>query len=520
MNPVAADAMERMPPLRELEDELPWLSLDIKLFYVNAVKFTISLATSLTSYFLYDSGPIWPLLVVSTISAVYTLRDLWRWMFTRYRVTPERVERRTGLLIREERHVRRDRIRSVSSSAKLRHRIVKLRVVHIGSGEGKHFKAAFKLDALSKDMAAQLRRELIPRDADAPEERETVIARLRWIWFWYNIFHFWAILAGVLFLISQYFLLQTFAVDLIDVIAGLIHWANLGVWRTVGAAIGITFVLGYFSLALEFAAKHWNFELVRTTSGEDGTELRTRQGLFTTKTVHREDRRIRGVHLHEPLLWRWMKLTETKVITTGLNASLNESAHILPRAPYRDALHAATHVFPDEYRPLEAPLLRHPAGAFRRRLLWAAYGPAATAGLLLWFGLTDVVPMSWWPVPLFLLPLTWALAWVAYRTLGHALVGPYLVTRHGAAGRSTTVLRTGAVIGWRLRQTIFQRMGNRMTVGIPTAAGDRYYRAIDVSTEQAVAFVAGADPVLANEFLSGTGTPPAESHFAPRSEAP
>jgi putative membrane protein len=500
--------------------ELPWLRLDIKLFYVNAAKFTISFATGLTSYFLYESGPVWPLLVVSGISALMTLRDLWRWLFTRYRVTPDRVERRTGLLVREERHVQRDRIRSVSSSAKLRHRLVKLRVVHIGSGEGKHFSAAFKLDALPKEMAARLRRELIPRDAAAPAEREVVIARLRWVWFWYNIFHFWAVLAGVLFLVSLYFTLQTFAVDLVDVIAGLIHWANLGTWRTIGAAVAITFVLGYFSLALDFAAKHWNFELVRTTSGEDGTELRTRQGLFTTKTVHREDRRIRGVHLHEPLLWRWIRLTETKVITTGLNASLNESANILPRTPIGDARRAASFVFPDGHRPLEAPLLRHPVGAFRRRLYWATYGPAAAAGLLAWLGATGVVPRSWWPLPLLLLPLTWALAWVAYRTLGHALAGPYLVVRSGAAGRSTTVLQTRAVIGWRLRQTVFQRAGGRMTVGIPTAAGERYYRAIDVSTPQALAFVAGADPKLATEFLSGTPAPPAASHFAPRSAAP
>ncbi|UOZ07135.1 PH domain-containing protein [Amycolatopsis sp. WQ 127309] len=511
---------EPVSPASAEKSELPWLRLDIKLFYVNAAKFTISFAISITSYFLYDSGPVWPLLVVSGISALMTLRDLWRWLFTRYRVTPERVERRTGLLVREERHVGRDRIRSVSSSAKLRHRLVKLRVVHIGSGEGKHFSPAFKLDALSKETAAQLRRDLIPRDAEAPAEREVVIARLRWIWLWYNVFHVWAILAGVLFLVSLYFTMQTFAVDLIDVIAGLIHWANLGVWRTIGASVVITFVLGYFSLGLDFAAKHWNFELVRTTSGEDGTELRTRQGLFTTKTVHREDRRIRGVHLHEPLLWRWMRLAETKVITTGLNASLNESANILPRTPLPDARHAASFVFPDGHQPLEAPLLRHPVGAFRRRLYWATYGPAAVAGLLAWLGATGVVPASWWPLPLLLLPLTWALAWVAYRTLGHALIGPYLVVRSGAAGRSTTVLRTRAVIGWRLRQTIFQRLGSRMTIGVPTAAGDRYYRAIDAGTEQALAFVAGADPDLAHEFLSGTGTPPADSHFAPRSDAP
>ena len=90
MNP--ATVAEAETP--EVPTELPWLRLDIKLFYVNSAKFTISFGTGLTSYFLYESGPVWPLLVVSGISAIATLRDLWRWLFTRYRVTPDRVAMR------------------------------------------------------------------------------------------------------------------------------------------------------------------------------------------------------------------------------------------------------------------------------------------------------------------------------------------------------------------------------------------------------------------------------------------
>jgi putative membrane protein len=357
--------------------------------------------------------------------------------------------------------------------------------------------SAFKLDALSVETAERLRADLLPERDDTSE---TVIARARWYWVFYNIFHVWAFFAAALFLGSLWLSLQTVGVDLVDVLGDLVRGIPLDPLWTVLVGVAATFLLGSAVLAADFFTTYWNFELVRVT-GDQGSALLTRHGLVTTRAVHREDRRIRGVQLHEPLLWRWFRLAETRVITTGLRGTREEMTKILPRGPVGAARHAARSVFPDERYPLEAPLRRHPRSALARRLSWATWGPVLTAGSLAWLGTTGAVPASVWPVPLAVLPVAWALAFVGYRALGHQLVGPYLVVRSGAFGRSTSVLQERAVVGWELRQTVFQRLWGRTTVGVLTSAGDRLYRAPDAGTGQALAFIKGATPELADEFI-------------------
>jgi putative membrane protein len=485
-----------------------WQRLDVRMVWINAAKFLLSLIPGVLGLFVFAtgdvwslSGPVWPLVIASAAGIVSTVLDVKRWLTTRYRVTGERVERRTGWLVRRYRHVPRDRIRNVDTSAKPRHRLARLRVVHIGTGAAS-MSSAFKLDALSVAMARQLRDELMPERDDV---RETAISRARWYWVFYNIFHVWAFLAAALFLGSLWLSLQTIGVDLLAVLGDLFRWADLGLRLSIVVGVAAAFLLGAAVLAADFFASYWNFELVRVT-GDDGSALLTRQGLFTTRTVHREDRRIRGIHLHEPLLWRWLRLAETKVITTGLRGTREEMANILPRGPVGAARHAARSVFPDDLVPLEVPLNRHPRGALTRRLSWATWGPVLAAGLLAWLGTTGAVPQGFWPVLLVLLPVGWALAFVGYRALGHQLVGPYLVVRSGALGRSTSVLQQRAVVGWELRQTVLQRLWGRTTVGVLTSAGDRLYRAPDASTAQALAFIKGATPELADEFIEPRST--------------
>jgi membrane protein YdbS with pleckstrin-like domain len=63
------------------------------------------------------------------------LAGVLRWLTTRYRITSERVELRSGLLFRNARSVPRDRIRSVDVTAGPVHRLFRLSVVKIGTGE-------------------------------------------------------------------------------------------------------------------------------------------------------------------------------------------------------------------------------------------------------------------------------------------------------------------------------------------------------------------------------------------------
>jgi putative membrane protein len=502
---VTAQTAPAEPAEASAGDTVPWKHLDIRVVWVNATVFLLSLGSGLLGLYLFPSGDVWPLLVACGFGVLTTALDLQRWLTTRYRITEQRVEKRTGWLFLEYRGVPRERIRGIDTSARIRHRIAQLRVVHIEAGEA-GLKSTFSLNALRKEMAAQLRRELIPDQHPELGEQETVIARFRWYWIFYTMFQFWAFFAAAMFLHASYWFLRSFDIDLIETVENAAVSAGLGTGLSVLVGVAAVFVLGFFGLAFEFVAKFWNFELVRTV--EKSGALLTRHGLFTTQSVYREDRRIRGIHIYEPLLLRWMQLAETTLVTTGIHAMRKETANILPRCPAGEARRVAKHVLPGDVEPLEAPLLQHPRSALRQRLMRATYVPAAVAGIMLWLGATGVWADWIWQIPLLFLPFTWVLGVIAYYSLGHTLVGDYLVVRSGVTGRATVALQTRAVAGWKLQQTIFQRVARRMTVGIPTAAGHRYYRAPDAGLDQALAFINGATPWLAAEFIEKASPPP------------
>ena len=125
-------------------------------------------------------GAAWGLIGI-TITIGYAIV---RWMTTRYRITPDQVQIRTGLLRRHETSVARDRVRTVDVSAHALHRLFGLARVTVGTGRSdRKDGSGLRLDGLSATDAAALRAELLHRarqDAGAPAEAvpETEIARL------------------------------------------------------------------------------------------------------------------------------------------------------------------------------------------------------------------------------------------------------------------------------------------------------------------------------------------------------
>ncbi|CCH33141.1 PH domain-containing protein [Actinosynnema sp. NPDC047251] len=508
--------------------EIAWERLSVRMVWVNLVRLVLSIVPGVLATVVLNTpaGPVWPLLIASAIGVFATVLAFLRFLVTRYRVTGDRVERKSGWLVRQYRYVPRDRIRSVDSSVRLRHRLAGVRVVHIGSGESR---SSFKLDALTIPTAEALRRQLMPDGADEPAPRpvaeeepgqaaeqsavepepgppEEVLARFRKPWVLYEMFSVWAIFAFGAPVFGLYWTLQPFGVDLLEIVQGLVDYERRGFWWSLALCCAVAYPLGVVVLGLGFVMANWDFALVRTaTKGRPA--LLTRRGLLSTRTVYRDETRIRGLHFKEPLLWRWLGLTRTSVVTTGLKGGSDENgaAGILPRVRLWEAREVAAKVLTGEPSPMEAPLARHPRGALTRRLIWATYGPAALAGVLFWLGATDALPdWAWW-IGVALWPVALLAAAFAYLALGHALSGSYLVVRRGAFTRSTVALQNRAVIGWTLRQSIFQRMGRRVTVQIPTPAGERHYVLPDAGTRQALAFVAAATPDLASQFITPTG---------------
>ena len=89
----------------------------------------------------------------------------------------------------------------------------------------------------------------------------------------------------------------------------------------------------------------------------------------------------------------------------------------------------------------------------------------------------------------------------AYRGLGHAISGRYLVTRSGTLRRSTAALERAGVIGWTVKQSYFQRRAGLLTITATTAAGGGAYTAYDTDATEGLAFAAEAVPGLLEPFL-------------------
>ncbi|NDK30804.1 PH domain-containing protein [Nesterenkonia haasae] len=536
------------PPLLNPPDPAPpntptlqWHRLSSRIIWVDLVITALSLLPASVAIWVFDvdasEGQIWPLIALAVFGALGAIYDVLRWIFTRFRMTPSYVELKTGVLLRRHRSVQRDRIRSVDVEAKLRHRLAGMRVVNIGAGQqAAAGESALSLDALSVADARTLQNSLLRGVEELPEAQQStaapedgpqelpsagaggnvpsrataaghiveplrVFARFEPGWFIYNMFNIWAYALALGVGWGALWLLSTVGLDLYGFIVGLLDWGAIGWVGTLFIAAIAVGALGAIGLGINYFTENWGFELARVSSRE-GTMLRTRKGLFTTREVNRDENRIRGAQISEPVVWRWMGVSDTSVITTGLDvSSMSEPAAILPRGPVRRAAEVAGEVLGDSDNPFHADLTPHPRGALRRRLWWATGFALALAGLLAWLAVIDVVAyQALWAAAVFW-PLALLAAGVAYRALGHTITERYVITRSGLLSRATTVLQRSAVSTIAIRESLLQRRLKLCTVSAMTAAGDGGYDTPDIDQQQTLEFAVQAAPGLLDPFV-------------------
>lgn len=513
-----------------------WSRLSPRVIWVDLVLTALSLSPMLVALALADDGIAdiaWPLVAIAAFGIISAVSDALRWIFTRYQVTPSHIELRNGVIYRQHRSLRRERIRSVDVEAKLRHRLSGMRMVKVGAGQQSAAgESAFTLDALSADDALTLQSALLtpakngsPATApeqpeapvddtgethDEPDERpQRVFATMNPRWVIYNMFNVWAYLMALGLIGGAFGLFAAVGVDLYGLVEGLYDWGSLG-WLgvTIVAVVGVT-LLGWVGLTINFFTEFWKFELARVP-GPEGTQLRTRQGLFTTREVNRDENRIRGVQLTEPLFWRWLGVTDTHVITTGLDVnSMSDPAAILPRVHRNVARRTAAGVLGEDKSLFDVHLQRHPRRALQRRLWWATLLSLVVAAVL-------GIAVSASPLPVWTIaaaPAFWALALtgavIAYRTLGHAIVGPYLIVRVGLFNRATFVLRRDAVSTVAVKESLLQRRLGLRTVSAMTAAGYGGYDIPDVGVRGSTEFAGRSAPGLLDEFTAERPAPQA-----------
>jgi putative membrane protein len=480
-----------------------WQRLDPRMLAVTPLRQLIGLLPLIVAVLVIgvrqDIGDrVYGLLVV----LVVVLAGMLRWVTTRYRITSERVELRSGLLFRTTRSVPRDRIRSVDLTAGPVHRIFRLSVVKIGTGErtAGDESRELALDAISATEADRMRQRLLDRlDAGDPDQaratvapKPTVLAVLDWSWLRFAPLTTSSLVAvgAVVGAFGQ--LLGDVGADLADLGGVRETLSTAPLWLGIAAFTVLALVIALVGSVLIFVEAWWGFQLVR----EPGSTLRIRRGLLTTRSVSLEERRLRGVEVAEPLLLRVGRGARTAAVATGLGGGSGRGA-LLPPAPRDEAHRVAGAVLNEDLSPTRTTLRKHPVAALRRRLGRAVL-PVPVAAAVLW-----LAPVPAWVAwaTLGLLPVLVLLALDSYRNLGHALTRCYLVTRHGAGVRDTVALQRSGVIGWTVSQSFFQRRAGLITVTATTAAGKGAYRVIDVWTAGGLAIADQAVPGLLRPFL-------------------
>lgn len=433
-------------------------------------------------------------------------RGLLHWLTTRYRITDEQVELRTGLIFRQRLATRRSRIRTVESTARFGHRLFGVTAVRIGTGQHDQKNSkAMRLDAVTMAEADRLRRELLRRTVDTalPEQpagrpAET-LERLDWAWLRYaplTLSGLFAIVA-VAGLVWRSVNELNIRVDRIGLLRSGVHWvqrSSLLMVIVILAVIALLIIV--FGSMVVYALKYSGYRLTR----ESDDTLHVRRGLLTSSAVTIEEARLRGVEVREPMLLRAGGGGMCSAVATGLQHK-NESHLLLPPGPIAEAHRVAAQALRTDTSPTRVPLVGHPSTALRRRMLRAVVPPLVLVGAL-W--LTHVVggwPNWLWQAACVLPVLAVPLAVNRYRNLGHALTSRHLVTRSGSFDRRTVVLQRDGIIGWRVRRSFFQRRVGLVTLTATIAAGRGAYHVLDVTEADGLRLADAAVPGLLAPFV-------------------
>jgi putative membrane protein len=257
---------------------------------------------------------------------------------------------------------------------------------------------------------------------------------------------------------------------------------------TLGAALLLLVIGSVVGAALV----NWRFRLVR----RDGSLIAVR-GLITRRHTELEIDRIRGCSVTEGLGMRLVGAARASALVTGLGDAARRG-QLLPLGPRSEAWTLSNRLVEDP-----GPLRAHPPAARRRRVVRAT----APGAVVLVAAAVLTATEGWWgllPVGAVLVILGVPLGRGRYAALGHAAGPRSLAVRAGWLVREHTVLQRRAVVGWQVRQSLFQRSAGLATVLACVGAGSGGYAAVDLAADEAASFAQASSGSWA-----GTLQPPA-----------
>jgi putative membrane protein len=442
-------------------------------------------------------NPMWTLFGLALVVGY----GLARWFTTTYRIAPDEVQLRTGVLQRKVLSVPRNRIRSVSTDARLLHRLLGLTVLRVSTGQEAKHDAAFALDAVQAEQVPRLRAILLADSLGHAEEEASVPGRelARWqpSWLRYSPLSFTglAMIAAAVGLVYQAgagAALQNSRLAK----SGLDAAERFGVIASVMVAAAAVLLASVVLSVLRSLVTYGNLVLRR-----DADVLHLEHGLLRVREHTFDMRRLRGGALREPLLVRLFGGARLDAVMTGVGGA-GEASLLLPPCPRATAEAVLSELIarPDV---VTGPLKAHGAAATRRRWTRALALPAVL--LVAMVALYSWTPVWLWPGWAVLTVCCVLLAIDRSRALGHLVDADWLVARAGSLDRRRDCIAAAGIIGWTVRQTLLQRRAGVATLIAASAAGVKAYRVIDVPAGLAWSIAGAASPwVVNNEWARTT----------------
>jgi len=248
-------------------------------------------------------------------------------------------------------------------------------------------------------------------------------------------------------------------VETLDRLAG----AGRSDLETVAVIAGALLLASILISLVSTILVYWDFTVVR----RDDRLIITR-GLLQRRRSVIPIARVQAIRIEENLIRRAFALASLRVLTAGYgrgSGDEQQSSMLVPVADRRRCIELVEAVLGSPGLR-KAEVLPAPPRALARRLCLAAIVGAAALALGLTFregSLAATIPV---------LPFALGFEFLAWRALGHAIVGPHVLARSGALVRRTTVADQANIQHLVLRRSPTQRPFGiaTLTLAIPKAA--------------------------------------------------